>query len=395
MYDTSHRRIEAFLIAPASVQVRSIVWDGRAWLAAYATETSVCTVRFTSEIDLTSECEAQTTPRTPSIAAGSRRTFKAWGRALEQILTDDGIASLVPASQIYPTATVDAQGLHVAWIEDGRIRSSRGARIDDGSKAVAFVRLSGDLAMWVADGAVWSKRIGAFGAAVHLGAGSAPVSVAANDRGWVVAWVQAKQLVSTFVTANGDPTGLEQFGSPAVEHTSPRVAATPAGFIVAWNEMEGRKARVIAEPLDANGRRVSGGIHLTGDESPGAIGSRVSLGCNMQRCLVVWRGVYAMVIGHDAKPISEPRFNSGADAYESVVVPRRDGTFDIYSGPFVTSVDGDGKQIAFRRWAPDMLSLGAIVPHGDSLFAVYARSVNAWPRVFVRDLASRSRAARH
>lgn len=397
------QQADAFLIAPPEIPIRSIVWDGSAWLVVYATESAICTARFTREANLVRDCETQTTPRAPSIAALAGRTFKAWGRGLEQILTDSGTASLVSAPQIGSSATIDSEGLLIAWIEEGRIHlggPGRVRRIVGEAHNVTFVRVAPSLLVWISDGAVWVMRLNAPGAPMRLGDGVAPVAVASRGSGWLLTWQQEKEIVSTFLTANGDTNGLAHFGSAGVRQFAPRVAATPAGFIIAWAEDEivgaQRWSRVVAEPLDANGLRISGGVRFFDRTLSSADVLRVVVGCNAAGCLLATGGPSDIVpIGFDAQPVGERKrvVDFGSDKF---FIPRTDGTFDLYSGQYVMSIRADGTLINVRRWmTTDSMYLGAVVPFGNTFLAVYNRFANGTQRVFLRDLAVRARAARH
>lgn len=317
------------------------------------------------------------------------------------VLTDGGIASMVHALQFAPSLTSDAEGLLVAWIETGRIRIGRPggeARFVEGTENVTFVRIAQSLLVWVADGTVWAKRIDVPGVPLRLGNGTDPVLVTGAN-GWLVAWRQDSEIVSTLITPNGDPTGLEHFGAMGVTQVAPQAAATPSGFVIAWAEEEtvgGKlRARPVAESLDANGRRVSGGVRLADLEDRLAIGLRIGVGCGATNCLVTWSPDSAVPIGFDARPLGEvQRGFSDQDALKFIVA-QQDGTFDIYNGAFVTSVRADGTRISFRRWTTESMGLFDLVRFQGTLFGVHLRVAERSSRVFVRDLAMRRRAVRH
>jgi hypothetical protein len=397
LLDEQGQTAHAFLIAPPATRIRSLAWDGRAWVAVYATADSLCTLRFTRESDLVRTCEPETSPRSPSIAAAHGRTFRAWARGDDQIVTDGGIASMRFAPQVSPSATVDAEGIVVAWIEAGRVRVGRPggeARFIDGAQNATLVRIDGSLVVWVADGAVWMSIAGT---PLRLGDGS-DVVLASNANGWLVAWKQGAEIVSTFVTRNGDPAGLEHYGAEGVTEVTPRIEATPHGFLLLWAEEEqtgGRwQTRAVVEALGAGGARTSGGVRLYELDGNYALALSVALGCGATHCLATWGPVDKLPIGFDGRPLGEPKrvLDFGAP---KLIVPRHDGTFDIYQNAFITTVRADGTTVGMRRWTTESPNLAEVVAFGNTHFAVFSRFVEGAPRVFVRDLAMRGRAARH
>ena len=396
---------DAFTIAPAGANIRSLAWDGSAWVAAYATEQSLCTLRFTSAADLMRDCIAGSV-RDPWIAAGPRRTFIAWtegvaeygGAGHAEVVTSGGIASMAIASQRFPVATVDSTGLLVAWLESSAIYlggfTNEGVRrpeivlhtdaITDRLALAAAEDQS--LLVFVEKGVVRATLLDAHGSPIltriALGEGSAP-RVVALGRDWLVAWQTNGEIVSTLVSRGGNPNGLQHY--EAADPTF-AISATSNGFLLARTEAH----RLVVERLDANGASIE-----TTDIATESHPTAPYMTCGPATCLVTWyeggnmrRG---LVIGHNATP------RGGITSLGNLLVlnavrAQSDGSFLLYEVRLVLSVSPSGALTGTSVWTSEpWLDLGAIVDFRARPAFVYSR----FGRIYFNDFAQRARAVRH
>ncbi|HUP61915.1 MAG TPA: hypothetical protein VNA69_16025 [Thermoanaerobaculia bacterium] len=405
--------LDGFVLAPQGKHADSIAWDGSAWVTAYIEAGAVCTARFTSASDVVRSCNGETNAAMPVIDAYNRRTLTAW-LVGKQILTDRGMASEMIAVQRTADATVDPSGLLVVWNENDRIRTGGPGRptqqISTPAKAYSpriATAGSQSLLVWVEPTMIRAMRLDAQGnpipPAVDLGTGDWP-SLATDGTNWIVAWRNGNEVVSTLVTPNLDSNGLQHYGAAETWQDRPVAAATPSGFLVVWNEtqseLEGTHDRIVAEPLDANGQRISGGVRIV-DRIDGtrADATTLAVRCVSERCLVAWdetapgrAELVSMIVGPDAKPLTSPRVLRGVlTGGRKAILPFEGGGFRLYSGGALIILDADGRQLDTQRWTDKNIDLGAAAIFRGRLTLVYSRDF----RVFVRDFGARTRAVRH
>ena len=412
--DSAGAELSRFPIGSTAHDARSIAWDGDEWLTAYREGELLCTARFTGATDVRSNCMREPLADDPFIAAGPAGTFLARKRG-GQIVTEAGIASTVMSTAFDPTAAVDERGLLVAWTEPadgghhiwiGGINDDRSRRPEKplgGASAQRAPRLirSGaqTLLAWRESNRVFATRIDAVGAAIppriDLGGSGSSLSIAAaaRDGGWLVAWDTANEIVAAHLSANLDAQPPEHFGSSTAEQTAPAAATTRDGFLVAWRESESGHVRIVTEPLDANGRRVSGGIRVVEDE--GAV-HRIGVGCGAETCLVAWSDfvdkVRGVLVRHDGTRIGETRVLLHAGSGQPVIVHAQDdGSFRVNHGLFLVHVSPGGEPVHVQAWNTESVVVGDAVVWRDRPTFVYMKAL----QIFAFDLPPRLRSVRH
>ena len=336
----NHTVVEAFLLVSDGTSARQIAWDGSAWVTAYTRSGSVCTARFTTANDVARSCNGETTAATPAVAAFDGRSFAAWSRQGHQIFTDGGIASEVPAMQLEPAATLDANGLLAVWLEGSyAIRiggitpdgSRRRVRTIERAEEVNAPRVANagaySLLVWIEGSSgheVWASRIDTEGTPVpplmRLGSGTSP-NVVSNGRDWVVVWNDSAEIVSALVTRDSIIDQVHRYGASGTSQFGPVAGATANGFVIAWHEVEGLSSggvaeRIVTEELRADGSRTTGGVRVVDRlTSYGFVhGGTLGIGCRAGSCLVTWHesgsGIaqrMGMTVGADARARSELR----------------------------------------------------------------------------------------
>lgn len=342
---------ESFLLAPANARIRNLAWDGSAWIAAYATPDSLCTLRFTSESDLTRECTAADRALDPWIAPG----FLAWtegdtkyvGPGHGRVMTSAGVASMEAVVQRFPAATVDPNGLLAAWVEESKIHlggPNRAEQILDTDPIDGPIDLanaeSQSLLVFAENGIVRATILDARGipilGRIPLGEGSAP-RVAALGVEWLVMWRTSSDVVSTVVSRNGNANGLQHHAIGAQDKFA--ISATSNGFLLVRTDGDRR----IAQRLDRNGTPL------------------------------------------DASDLAIP-------FAPKVIRAQRDGGLALYGGLEVAVVDGSGTVVRHSTWAQSTgFELGNVVELGGRTVFVYTRG----GRVYANDFTDRARAARH
>lgn len=417
LFNGARERLETFLIAPEGGDARSIAWDGRTFVTAYVDRGRLCTARFTGAADVKTECSSEPAAQ-PFLDAGRHGTFRAWISDFT-IQTDAGFAlSEFTRARGPVTAVVDEAGVLAAWTEEGDdqrivlggVNNDRTLRPEKTffTDAPMLARSgSQTLLVWREDGRVIATRVDANGDAVpprvDLGHGFVDVAVAARDGGWLVAWDAGDEIVATRVTASLDSTGLEHFGSAGTAQDTPAAAPTGDGFLVAWSEVEGSEARIVVEPLNTNGQRVSGGIRIA--ESEHAV-YETSIACGPEACLVAWGGanVYGVLVGHDGTPHSEPRLlmSRAATVFPSQVFVRAlsDGSYRVYHGQQIVSVTAAGDGSPPQDWSELGGDFANVVVWGGRTTLIYIRPVVEMEgaettQVFAFVIPPRQRSVRH
>jgi hypothetical protein len=401
--------LDAFTIAPAGANIRNLAWDGAAWIAAYATEQSICTLRFTSAADLARDCNDAGHVFDPWIAAGPHGNFMAWtegdsqwGAGHARVMTTSGIASIAVVAQLDPVATIDPTGLLVAWIEASKIHLGgftndgvrRAEQVLDTDPVIDRIGLAAagaqSLLVYIESGVVRASIIDARGIpsytgiplddAASLRTDNAPrVLAAGND--WLVTWRTDTEVVSMFVTRNGSNYGLQHYEVAQDEAYS--IAATNDGFLLVHNHAD----QLLLERIDHNGFRIgSTSIDTPNPSSP-------VIGCGNETCLVTWSEETrkSVVIRADGTRVTDI-MDLGIIAVPSLMVAQPGGDFLLYAGSLIARVGANGALIGESRWtgaAP--ADLGAVVEFRGRLTYVYSRS----GRVYAFDVAPRGRAVRH
>jgi hypothetical protein len=400
--DASGTEIDRFPIAARSDNP-SIVWNGREWLTVYQDDSQLCTAAFTGSHDLRRECVESPGAGQPAIAVGSHGTFRVW-QAAGGMLSDAGPVSTGSILAAQVSAVTDDAGLLVAWTEQGLFpRIVLGGLANDGSARPehhidAFwgnLQLSRTvdqtLLVYASPEGVKAVRIDDSGSAIppvaEIGLDASFAVVARGDE-WVVAGHSAVsgELVSARLTHNLDVSPFEHFGGTAFQRIGD-VAATARGYLVVWTESEHDRVRVVAEPLDPSGRRISGGIRIVDGVEPIYA---ANTGCGPSACLVTWqfgRELRGLLVGHDGRPLTEIRTlqtDGNSDLRRTVIVASDDGAFEIFSGGRKTSVSGAGEILNTSRWHEDELffDLGDVVTWRGARTAAYVRGGGVFAGVF-------------
>jgi hypothetical protein len=410
--DEDGRAIEAFQVAPPGPRIRTLAWDGVAWVAAYAAGDQLCTLRFTGKFDLTRECVATERPYDPWIAAGPQRSLLAWtaGPATwsaghGQVLTSSGIASMSSIAQRFSAATLDPTGLLVAWVEgekihvggltkEGSRRSEQildtdpvfdaiGLRTSENASLLAFSARGMIRAIILDDRGVPSIESIILGEAVSPRDGSAPRVLEARRGGWLVTWRTSTEVVSTLVSRYGSSNGLQHYDvSPAQQYA---VSATADDeFLLVRTEAD----RLIAERIDFNGLK-TGATTIANADTP----TMPVIGCGSKTCLVSWfEGTRrSVVIDHDGSPLSDVHDLGVILPVVSLVRAQPGGGFAVHYQGSVFSLDANGELIGRSSWTDAVIDSLTVLDFSGRPTYVYTRS----GRVYVRDFASRSRAVRH
>jgi hypothetical protein len=404
--DADGAELETFTIAERAGPLPRIVWDGSAWLALYAEEGSLCTARFTGAADLARTCAPRDSVYAPSIALGPHGPFMAWADR-GQIVTSSGVATTAWSSAIASDAVVDDEGLLVAWIENREIRA--GGVFNDGTprperrvgtepQLYRDLRLARardrTLLVWANDATTYVMDLG-MNVPIALGGGSSP-AVAVRGGEVTVVWLRGGAVESAHLSKELTVTARESFAGTATQD-SPSIAATSSGYLAVWREAENGIARVVVEPLDAGGRRITGGNRLAENEGPI---EKPNLACSAAACLVAWYGDreigYALV-RHDGGRISADRFIAvppDAMTDEMMVRVLGDGSFVIHRGNTFTAVTAAGVAGPTVAWHNQRIGLGNVVTWNGRATAVYVRAAANVGRVFAYQFVPRGRAVR-
>ncbi len=350
--DEDGRVLDSFIAAPANARIRNLAWDGAAWIAAYATQDSLCTLRFTNVTDLTRECTAADGALDPWIAPGfvtwTEGTSKQAAPGHGRVMTTSGVASTVAVAQRSPAATVDPMGLLAAWVEDSRIhigglnRAEQILTTDPIQGPIDLANAeSQSLLVFAENGIVRATILDARGVPILerilLGEGSAP-RVAALGGEWLVMWRTDGEVVSTVVSRSGNANGLQHHAIGVQDAFA--ISATSGGFLLVRSEGD----RKIAERLDRNGSPI---------------------------------GASDLAI-----PFA-PR----------VIRVQPDGGLVLYGGVEVAVVDPNGAVVRHSTWAKTSgVELGTC-GRARRRTIVYVYSCSG--RVYANDFADRARAARH
>lgn len=401
----------SFMIAPAGTRIRNLAWDGSAWIAVYASNDQLCTLRFTSAADLTSNCSASGRVFDPWIAVGSHGRFLAWteGEAQYasghgQVVTTGGIASIAPIPQFFPAATVDAGGILVAWLEEAQIHigglTGEGARREErvlqsdwigqhiglasaGEQSLlVFVEEIGKVRATILDvrGVPILTRI-PLGPGGNPNEDSAP-RVIAHGRNWLVTWRTDNDVVSTLVSPSGNANGLQHYDVGKGDRYA--VAATNSGFLFVRTKPD----RVIVNRLDPNGLLI-GEATIAEAISP----SLPFIGCG-ERCLVTWaesggRGIVADAGGTPLSGVND--FGSVVISVEATLRAQADGSFLVYRDSEVFRISANGSLLGRSSWTDASVQLANVIELRGRILFVYARD----RRIYVRDFEPRGRAVRH
>lgn len=412
IFDNAENELERFPLSATGAFAGSIIWDGSAWVAAFAEQGALCTVRFTSSADAVRSCVTGVNAAVPVLAAGERRLFKAWASGA-QVVTDGGLASTTFSAAYRADAVVDAAGLLAAWVEltaDGR-QIVIGGLANDGTRRperhvpgrqvqeYPVLSRAGDqtLLVWVEGQDLLATLLDATGAPAGAGIqlrgihGGAP-AVAARGETWVIAWRGEDGIESIRLDRDLHATDLQDFSGSAFQET-PSIAVTPAGFLVAWREWD--PARLVVEPLDANGRRTTGGIRIVEN---GPIASP-TVGCGPSSCLVAWDGEsgeqWIKLVRHDGTPFTADRPLGARPAPgDAVIKSLDDGSFLVYRGGSVTPVSATGEPGHTQTWHLANLAMSDVVTWRGQTTAVYARSNGHASQIFAHEFVSRRRAVR-
>lgn len=402
--DSTGTELEGFRITGTGGPLPRIVWDGGAWLAVYSDDGNLCTARFTGAADLIRTCDPRGNVYTPSIALGSNGPFTAWDDRA-QIVTQSGIATTTLSSAAVPDAVVDDVGLLTAWIEsnairiggianDGTLRPER--RVDAEVQSYNAVRLSRaanrTLLVWWQYGNLYGMHVDG-NVRIRLGDGSTPAVAARGDE-WVVVSSWAGAIQAIHLSKDVNVTARETFAGTASQD-SPAIAATSTGYLVAWIEAENGIARIVVEPLDARGRRFTGGNRIVENNGPLAY---PNVACNTAACLVTWQGDYRMglaLVRHDGTRISEDRFFPISAVTRDVAIKvEGDGSFVVYRGNTFTPVSAEGVPGRTVVWHNQPVGLGNVVTWQGRTTAVYARASGGTGRIFAYQFTPRVRAVR-
>ncbi len=410
LLDAAGSELERFVLSSNAGWQSAIVWDGRAWVASYTQNGALCTARFTSSSDVDRTCDAQTNAYGPALAVGGRGIFKAWTND-GQVLTDSGLASTAWSSAVLPAAVIDETGVLAAWVEAGRIRiggiaNDRTPRPEEtvggavNYDAPVLSRAGNQtLLAWIDD----KPR------AVIIGSDGKPVSdpielpemhsapaIAARGDEWVLAWYTPNGIQSSRLTRDLELVGFEEFGGTSIQDP-PRIAATATGYLLAWTEHENGRSRVVVEPLDANGRRTVGGIHIADDVTAP---SSLAVECGPVTCVVTWQAGqgerWFALVRHDGTQVSANRvFESKTAGQGTVVDALHDASFRIYFGNTVMPVSRAGEPGLAMPWHSAPVAIGSVVTWRGRVTAVYSRPNGGTSQVFAREFVSRGRSIRH
>lgn len=368
--------------------MRSIAFDGTAWVAAYLDEEGrVCTASFTTASDMRRSCRATVNAAAPFVAALPRRTFAAWEEPKgSQIVTDGGLASTTAAQQVTPSSTVDRTGLLVAWYERGGIRV--GGLKHDGTRREEHVITEEDglpriatmgdssLVVWSSfDHGVRAIRLDPTGAPIppliDIGSGLF-ANVASNGDGWLVVHEDESRVRITSITPGGFIAGVYEISFGDQARHRPVVAAVPDGYLVVWAEGLDDNAPIMLQHVNRFALPLAAPVAV-------GTGSYPAIGCAEGGCLVVWRDATGVVRGipvdHAGRVAGEERGfgdfgNSPGELVPTLVVPAQDGGFRV-----------------FRDAEPQ---LGGVETFRGRTVLVYSRD----GRIYARDLVPRARAVR-
>lgn len=343
------------------IVTRWLSWDGDAWHTAYPDgEGRICTAVFTSSADVRRDCRVLAGARNPAVGAIPRRTLLAWEGPNSQIVTESGIASLAYARQTASSATLDATGLLVAWLERGSIQL--GGLHPDGTRRPKFsipdpdahqVQLAPNFIIWRAGEELFGIRLEDNGAPLHpilsLGRGTVARVIRYRD-GWLVVRNDQRRIVATTISGHAVITAEEEVSTDGGNGVD--VAAAGERYLAV----------------------------------PGAELTRVA--CNGAACLVVTNH-HAQLVDHDGRPLREPRPLQLASPLAEVRV-HGDG-FRIYTSTEVVTVAGDGTVGGAVQWNDDVITWADVAYFRGRTLFFYTRDGVA----YLRDLPSRSRAVRH
>jgi hypothetical protein len=372
---------------PDDATIRSVVWRGSSWLAAYDHPSGGCIVRFGSGVDSSTTCSP--TARQPFVAVDRA----AWVENGVEVRTSGdlslaggNLASVTATTQSDTAAVATRTGLLVAWFEAGAMHlgglvhdgSRRGERLIDAEAEPhhpALATAGAQTLLVYADGnaygsgAVRALRLDMDGQplapAFTVGHGSAP-SVASDGHEWLVVWQSSDgtrvrpQLLAARVTANGDATSEVLVFANDAAQWNPRVAWSGAGYLIAWSEGElapsGPHWRVMTQIVDRNGARTGNAQTLLDDNN--ATLYMGPFACGPGSCLVTWttwtgsRGdLHDAVIAPDGARRSENRLLLKDGARSAVaIVPVDGGTFHLACGNLYLFLDATGAPLATVTW---------------------------------------------
>lgn len=410
--DANGAELERFTLSQAGGHGATIVWDGRAWVAAFAENGALCTARFTRASDVVRDCKTGGSASAPALAVGTERLFEAWKEGA-QLVTDSGLASSIYATVGDADATVDDTGLLAAWVEhhgaaaeirtggianDGTLRPEH--RLTATIEGFGRVLLSraGDrtLLLWTHGRALQAVEIDETGAPadtmMQFRDGSSPAVAARGDER-VIVWAGDTGIESLLLDRNLQTGAFESFGGFGQQY-EPAIAATPTGYLVAWHEIENGIGRIVIEPLDDAGRRFKGGNRVV--EKEHAPLAYPKLACNAGACLLTWFGatneLWCALVSHDGVRLSEDRLFEAHEYVDDTVVKVQAGdSFMVYRNGAVTPVSAAGEPGPTLVWHNQRIALANVVDWRGRPAAVYNRG----QRLFAFDFASRARSVRH
>jgi hypothetical protein len=367
--DAAGAELEQFIITERGGPLPRIVWDRSAWIAVYAEKGALCTARFTGTADLVRDCEAKGSVYTPSIAPGPRGAFTAW---------------------------IENREIHIGGIaSDGRPRPERRVAgplqpFDD----VRLARAGGrTLLLWSSYSDLYAMDLER-NVPLRLGTGSEP-KVAARGEEWVVVWSWQNAIRSVHLSKDLSITASETFAGTAQQAT-PAIAASPSGWLVAWFEAENGIARVVVEPLDARGRRITGGNRIA--ESGDTPLAYPRAGCNEINCIVTWYSGMSLgyaFVDHDGTRLTDDRFFPVKAVTQDVVIqPVADRSWLVHRGNTYTPLSAGGFASPTVVWHNQPLFLGKVVTWRGRTTAVYARTSGGVGRVVANEFVPRGRAVR-
>jgi hypothetical protein len=411
------------LVLVSSGTLGSIVWDGSAFVVAYTDYSQICAARFTSAADLTHSCASGVSASHPAIAIGPRGPFRAWKDG-SQIQTDAGLASTEYSVATIGDAVVDERGLVTAWVEstghqthqirvgginhDGTLRPEYSVDTTWPFYPVQLARgATRTLLVWAApDFSIRAVPLDPDGTppngSIHFRNGSSP-DVAARGDDFAIVWAASHGLESIVLRPDG-VGDLQQFGDGTFNsgQSEPAITATPDGYLVVWREATAHGfARIVAEPLDAQGKRYRGGNRLLDVQGTTIEYPRVA--CNSQKCIVTWFGnageLWYTFVNFDGERLAGDRvMKVDAMTRDLVIKPASDGSFAIYRSGTVTRIDASGVAGATQVWSTQRITLGNVVDVRGRPTAVYARGAFDGydpSRIYAFEFIPRTRTVRH
>jgi hypothetical protein len=382
---------------------RSTSWDGSRWhTATVDADGRVCTSDFTRATDVRTKCRVIADAKLAAIGAIPGRTLLAWLGADEQIVTDNGIASMARVFSHALASAVDATGLLLAWQQDGNILL--GGITTDGLPRREFlipnegpygeglkIAPNGDVSLlvWRRSSEIFAMRLTAEGAPLHpilaLGTG-ADVEVVPVADGWLVAQTSEDRVYTTPISREAIVGTRQEIAAGAAVYHSVLLAAVPDGALVIWAPWELTHRN--AQRVDRNGIPVGMANRIEQTTYP-------ALACSATACLVPTYSVPtidALLLDFDGRPLGEPKpMLPRVDDVIADVVAMPDGSFRVYTARDIAVVGPDGTPRGVTRWSDQSREVAGVEVFEGRTYLFYTRD----GRVYLRDLRERSRAVRH